>query len=111
MESFFKKNKIFLAILIGAIIISAGIYFGLRDSENKNQNYSVLKDNFISKTDNFKINNSECLAKPETIVTKVIDGDTIVVEGGYHIRLLSIDADETGFPCYQDAKTRLEELV
>jgi endonuclease YncB( thermonuclease family) len=43
-------------------------------------------------------------------VTKIIDGDTIVV-GGEHIRLLGIDADERGYDCYFEAKKRLEELV
>jgi len=44
-------------------------------------------------------------------ITKVIDGDTVVIEGGEHVRLLGIDADEPGYPCYYDAKNRLEELV
>ncbi len=44
-------------------------------------------------------------------VTKVIDGDTVVVEGGDTIRLLGIDADERGYDCYIDAKERLENLV
>lgn len=47
----------------------------------------------------------------QKLVTKVIDGDTVVVEGGYPIRLLGIDADEKGYPCYEAAKQRLEELV
>jgi len=45
------------------------------------------------------------------IVTKVIDGDTIIVEGGDHVRLLGIDSDEKGYPCYTPAKKRIEELV
>ena len=44
------------------------------------------------------------------MVTKVIDGDTIVVEGE-HVRLLGIDADERGYPCHGEAKNRLEEYV
>lgn len=47
----------------------------------------------------------------QKIVTKVIDGDTIVIEGGGSVRLLGIDADERGHPCYAQAKARLEELV
>ncbi len=46
-----------------------------------------------------------------TTVTKIIDGDTVVVEGGSSVRLLGIDADERGYPCYDPAKQRLEELV
>lgn len=44
-------------------------------------------------------------------VTKVIDGDTIIVAGGTHIRLLGIDTDEKGYPCYDAARLRLEELI
>lgn len=44
------------------------------------------------------------------IVTKVIDGDTIIVNGST-IRLLGIDARERGEKCYDEAKQRLEELV
>jgi endonuclease YncB( thermonuclease family) len=44
-------------------------------------------------------------------VTKVIDGDTVIVEGGDSVRLLGIDSDERGEPCYGEAKDRLEELV
>jgi len=48
---------------------------------------------------------------PSAVVTKVIDGDTVVVTGGDHVRLLGIDADESGYPCYDAARLRLEELV
>ncbi len=44
-------------------------------------------------------------------ITKVIDGDTVVIEGGDHVRLLGIDADEPGYPCYYEAKNRLESLA
>ena len=50
-------------------------------------------------------------ATAQVVVTKVIDGDTVVVSGGEHVRLLGIDADEPDYPCYKAAKTRLEELV
>lgn len=43
-------------------------------------------------------------------VTRIIDGDTVVIEGE-SVRLLGIDADERGDPCYKAAKERLEELV
>jgi len=46
-----------------------------------------------------------------TLVTKVIDGDSIVTEGGKQIRLLGIDADERGRPCYDAAGLWLEELI
>jgi micrococcal nuclease len=45
------------------------------------------------------------------LVTKVIDGDTFLIEGGYSVRVLGIDADERGYPCYDEAKRGLEDLV
>ena len=52
--------------------------------------------------------------KPEnerTIVTNVIDGDTIVISGGERVRLLGIDTPEKGEFFYKEAKARLEELI
>ncbi len=45
------------------------------------------------------------------IVTKILDGDSILVEGGKEVCLLGIDADEEGEPCYEEAKQKLQELV
>jgi endonuclease YncB( thermonuclease family) len=50
-------------------------------------------------------------ASDRRVVERVIDGDTVVVAGGEHVRLLAIDTDETGQACYQAAKDRLVELV
>ncbi len=52
-----------------------------------------------------------CKVPSVVIVTKVIDGDTVIVEGGYSVRLLGIDTDERGEPCYEEAKEYLEDLV
>lgn len=43
-------------------------------------------------------------------VTKVIDGDTIIINGE-SVRLLGMDTDERGYDCYKEAKERLEDLV
>lgn len=45
------------------------------------------------------------------LVTKVIDGDTVTIQGGRRVRLLGIDTPEVGEPCYAEAKQRLQELV
>jgi micrococcal nuclease len=45
------------------------------------------------------------------VVTKVIDGDTIVIEGGYHVRYIGIDAPESGEFYYLEAKQVNEDLV
>jgi len=50
-------------------------------------------------------------AVQEVLVTKVIDGDTFIIEGGEHVRMLGMDTDEKGYPCYAGAKTALEEMV
>ncbi len=92
MISFFKRNKIVIAVIVGALIIGAAVYFS--------SGRKASSDGSI-----------ECLAPEKVLVTKIIDGDTVVVEGGYHVRLLGIDADESGSPCYDKAKERLEELV
>lgn len=50
-------------------------------------------------------------AEETTLVTKVIDGDTVTVQGGRRVRLLGIDTPEFGEPCYAEAKQRLQDLV
>ena len=45
------------------------------------------------------------------VVTKVIDGDTIEIEGGYRVRYIGIDAPERGEPYYWEAYQSNRELV
>jgi len=45
------------------------------------------------------------------LVTKVIDGDTIIIEGGYHVRYIGIDAPESSELYYLEAKQANEDLV
>jgi micrococcal nuclease len=47
----------------------------------------------------------------KTTVTRVIDGDTVVVEGGYHVRYIGIDAPESGEFYYLESKQVNEGLV
>ncbi len=44
------------------------------------------------------------------VVTKIIDGDTIIANGEI-IRLLGIDADEKGEKCYNASKKKLEKIL
>lgn len=107
-----KENKIFLAIIIGAVIIGGCVYYGLKNNQQVGGTSDVPQALYASKSVKSDITPTiSCGAGNNTIVTKVIDGDTVVVEGGYHIRLLGMDADEKGYPCYEPAKTRLESLV
>jgi len=87
-----SKRKIIFAIIVIAII---GAFI-----LNQNNFYRF-----------FEASNPDVKNVKKAIVTKVIDGDTVIIEGGAHVRLLGIDADERGYPCYFAAKKRLEELV
>lgn len=44
-------------------------------------------------------------------VRQVIDGDTIILKGGEHVRYVGIDTPERGEPFYGRAKKRNRELV
>ncbi|MCX6722314.1 MAG: thermonuclease family protein [Candidatus Staskawiczbacteria bacterium] len=115
MDDFWERSQNFFAIIIGAIIIGGFIYFGLQKPEVDVAPKTVTQFSAQNSTSSAKINSSAtiagCGASENTIVTKVIDGDTVVVEGGYHVRLLGMDADEKGYPCYDSAKTRIESLI
>lgn len=53
-----------------------------------------------------------CASAPNIAkVTRVIDGDTIVIQGGQHIRYIGIDTPEIGEPYYAEAKQANRELV
>lgn len=99
------KNKIFIAIIIAGLIIGGAIYLGLNKTDKGNE---IDKEETPAK---------QCLNLPDLpdgtfkIATKVIDGDTFLIEGGYSVRILGIDADERGYPCYQVAKEGLEKLI
>lgn len=123
MNNFWEINKSFFSIIISAFIIGGFVYLAIREGgQPKISNFSLapkiqtatpptsLSPQTQIKTDS-ATNIAVCGASDNTIVTKVIDGDTVVVEGGYHVRLLGMDADEKGYPCYLQAKTRLEQLV
>ncbi len=47
----------------------------------------------------------------KTIVTNVIDGDTIVISGGERARLLGMDTPEKGEFYYKEAKEKLEQII
>lgn len=86
------KNKVFL-LIISALITGFFVFLPVFIGE------PILTENVIKSIGGKKL------------VTKVLDGDTVIIEGGYSVRLLGIDADEKGYPCYEPAKKRLEGLV
>jgi len=86
------KRDIFLQALIIGLIIGLFLFLGILVDSEINNCYPDIQDY-------------------EVIVTKIIDGDTLIVEGGEKIRLLGIDCDEKGKECYNEAKDFLEERV
>ena len=103
-------SKIVIAIIAGSIIIGGFAYVAVKSAPETVKNNDVPAK-IESATTLSKVQLSQCEASEHTVVTKVIDGDTVVVQGGHHVRLLGIDADEKNYPCYEPAKSRLEELV
>jgi micrococcal nuclease len=53
----------------------------------------------------------KAVSQEKTVVTNVIDGDTVVITGGERVRLLGIDTPEKGEFYYKEAKARLEQLA
>jgi len=88
------NKKILLFVLI--ILVFGNLFFVI--------NY--LKPNFIGEV---ILENSGDFEGIQ-FVSRVIDGDTVVINGE-SVRLLGIDTDERGGDCYQEAKKRLEELI
>ena len=55
---------------------------------------------------------SACSTTSEKVlVTRVIDGDTIEIQGGDRVRYIGIDTPERGDPYYLEATAKNEELV
>ncbi|MBM3119721.1 MAG: thermonuclease family protein [Chloroflexi bacterium] len=46
-----------------------------------------------------------------TVVTQIIDGDTVVIKDGRYVRYIGVDAPEKGEFYYAEAKQMNEELV
>lgn len=107
----FLNSKIMIrTILMLAIGFIAGVMLGpqidFHQPEDFNFRNFSLKD--IPKFIDY---NPQQDNSPQKVVTKVIDGDSIVVEGGKHVELVAIDADEKGGQCYKEAKNTLEQMV
>lgn len=109
MKEFLGKNRIVLGIAVGGLAIGTLAWFG-RFSPTPELGLR------LSSTPT-PLASGACANIPDLadsslkLVTKVIDGDTFLIEGGYSLRVLGLDADERGYPCYEAAKNKLEELV
>lgn len=91
------KNKTPIAIIIGAVIIGIFIFSGFLFTGRVIDDRKQIPESIIEFDSN-------------GVVTKVIDGDTVIINGE-SVRLLGMDADEKGYPCYTSAKERIEALI
>ncbi len=80
-----SNKKFVLVVFIAALLFSYGASVLLHSNDETTQEHAL--------------------------VTKVIDGDTVIVEGGNTVRLRGIDADESNHPCYTEAKRWLEKKI
>ena len=93
-----KVSWILLALIVGFLA------FQFLKTENFNFDWNSLVGNAVS--GNSDANDFVGMK----YVSKIIDGDTVIIEGE-SVRLLGMDADEKGYPCWSAAKKRIEELV
>lgn len=91
-----KRGKIIIFILIVLLLAMDYVFLNYADF------------NLLGNVINFGNDKGKT---EEKIVTKIIDGDTVVVSGGESVRLLGIDCDERGRECYTPAKNRIDELL
>ena len=120
MKFDFKQNKLLVSVL-AILALTVFTYIGSRfcpletviPTGNNLVRKAAVPAAATSAVQNQEAGSPEAVSSSlkETIVTKVIDGDTVIVSGGDHVRLLGMDADEKGYPCYDAARLRLEELV
>jgi len=98
----FKFKKEYFFIFFGGIFMGALFTFF---------SFLIKPDFFFKKQDISCPGLKKIGKETEDRVLKVVDGDTLLMEGGYYIRILGINADEKGEKCYSIAQKRLEELV
>jgi micrococcal nuclease len=116
MRDFLEKNKTMIALLVTGGIIGSAIYFSEKPKKSLVCESTVSSgpesvDQKIQKQINSCSSYPELPDGAKKLVTKIIDGDTFLIEGGYSVRILGIDADEREHSCFEAAKNRLEELI
>jgi micrococcal nuclease len=113
------RQKLFLplVILVGLLIAFIfGTKFALVE-QTSNQNPPSEKGQKQSTSDSEKTGHSSSKNTDEVLVKKVIDGDTVELEGGTRLRYIGIDTPETVDPkqpvqCFgKEATAKNKELV
>lgn len=104
-NAFVKKSTL---VIIALLIIVGLVYFYERGSAPS------AGDEILADTANNFQNEAagqNDAAGDKAIVTRIIDGDTVVIEGGESVRLIGIDSAEKNEPCFESAKEKLEQLI
>ena len=118
MRSFRSKTILIFGRIILALFIFAAILTGMRQS-------GIFKENILKNTENITIKNDAGKISPArdpqngelAKVIRVIDGDTIEIEGGERVRYIGMDTPETVDPrksvqCFGvEASNKNKELV
>lgn len=108
-----SKTKKILIIFAGILILAVGIGIGFwweRNQENGQKNQEINQEAAENK-------NADTSFVGEYRVTRVVDGDTIEIEGGERVRYIGIDTPETVDPrkpvqCFGvEASNKNKELV
>jgi micrococcal nuclease len=101
INSMIKAATIVLLLFI-VVLFFVGYSYGLPEI------FDFMSDRADVSVDGVSFN---FLDSEQAFVTKVIDGDTIVLENGDKVRLLGINSPEKGQPCSAEATAKLTELV
>ncbi len=109
-----KKPRVghILPTILLILIICGAFYFFVHFTSPKLETM-WLKDNEKSVIQNMSESNEYTNESLDTsnIVVEVIDGDTIILENGFKIRLIGINAPEKGYSDYFKAKEVLKSLI
>lgn len=105
-----KKTSRPYIVNMTIILILLTLFFGLGciDEGSQSQGNGGI---FENEGENTSVPNTSIEQTTTSIVSKVIDGDTIELENKKKVRLLGINSPEMGQPNYIEAKDRLKDLV
>lgn len=98
MKEFFKISKLtlFIFIIVLVLVGLTGIY--------KKPTSEVAPDKQV-------VQELPPGTREPAKVQRIIDGDTFVIGNDVRVRILGIDAEEKDSPCYDAAKSRLEDAI
>jgi micrococcal nuclease len=109
MHPFFVKKRIALAIalLLAGCVCAAALMVVGTDGNWKKSGFEGFFGELKLPLDG----EARFDALEQAVVARVIDGDTLELEGGERVRLIGIDTPEKGEECFEEAKKGLERLV